>query len=448
MKSDFDWGIKATWCLTMAENDPDKIVVKDNYFIGIKKNKITYVGDFKPKLQKLSKRFIDAKNQLLMPGLINAHTHLPMTLLRGIQDDVPLKTWLFEKIFPLESKFVSKDFVKCGTELAALECIKFGTTCVADMYFYPEISASKWEDLGLRGFFSQCFMDHPLPEDKSFNNSAFDRFQNLFNRFKKSELITICLAPHAPYTCGDELLKKISTLSEETQSPIQIHLAESSHENSESINKYKETQVERLNRLGVLTSRTLCAHSVHLSKTDLQLFKKSGSHVVHNPDSNCKLGSGVAPIKKYFENNINVALGTDGAASANDLSLFGAMDLMAKLQKVNCMDSSALTAKQTLWSATRGGASALGLEDQIGSIEIGKLADLILVDYNLPHMQPVYDPISHLVYSANGSEVTTVFCNGKLLLKNGKYTNINQSAIFKNVAKWQKKIKNEISSLL
>jgi 5-methylthioadenosine/S-adenosylhomocysteine deaminase len=445
MKKPFDIGIKASWVLPMDQN-PTQVLT--DCFVGIEKNKIVAIEPLSKNHRKLCKKWIDGQGMALIPGLINAHTHLAMTLFRGLEDDTPLKVWLFDRIFPLEAKFVSREFVKTGSELAALECIRFGTTTVADMYYHPAVTMKVWDKIGLRGLFSQPVMDFPLPEDRTLGKDHWGRFLKNLKAYRKHPRLKFALAPHAPYTCGDDVLKKVAQLSSETLCPIHIHLSEAKHEEPESQTRYKKSQVERLFELGVLGPRTICAHSVHLSESDKVLLKQSGASVVHNPDSNLKLSSGVAPVVSYLKHDINVALGTDGSASANDLSLFGAMDLATKVQKLVSQDNTAMVAAQTLWMATRGGAKALGLDDQIGSIETGKEADLVLVDFNFPHLQPVHDPISHLVYSCQGLEVDTVLCAGKILMSGKKILPLKAEPIFKRAKSYQKQMRAFVDLLI
>jgi 5-methylthioadenosine/S-adenosylhomocysteine deaminase len=444
MSEKFDWGLRARFALPMQGG----VHVEEDFFLGIRGTKIAHAGPFKKALQTRSKKFIHAKNKVLLPGLINGHTHLAMTLFRGIEDDVPLKTWLFERIFPLENEFVAPDFVKTGTELAALECIRFGTTTIADMYFYPRTSIQVWEKAGLRGIFGQVFMSFPIPEDKTLGPDRFARFDELHTRYKDHDRITIGLAPHAPYTCDDDLLKSIARKSAETGALVHIHLAEAESEVHESLKKHNgRTPTEHLDKIGFLGPRTLCAHAIHLTEKDRQILKRTGARVVHNPDSNLKLGSGVAPIAEYLREGVPVALGTDGSASNNDLSLFGAMDLATKAQKLTHRDNTAMKAAQALWMATQGGAEALNLGNQIGSLEVGKKADLVLIDLDFPHLQPVSDPISHLVYATQGLEVDTVFCNGRPLLRDKKFLTLKAEPVFKKAEAYRKKIARKVKEL-
>jgi 5-methylthioadenosine/S-adenosylhomocysteine deaminase len=354
-----------------------------------------------------------------------------MTLFRGVEDDIPLKEWLFDRIFPLEARFVDEKFVRLGTQLAAWECIRFGTTTIADMYFYPEVAMKVWDKVGLRGVFGQPFMSIPTPEDHSAGDSAVQRFERLFEKVKAHSRLSISLAPHAPYTCTDELLLKIIEVQKQTGVLVQIHVSETQAEVEESAQKFGKSPVKRLYDLGLLGPKTLIAHAVHLLPGDLELLRKTQTKIAHNPDSNCKLASGVAPVRDYLDQGLVVSLGTDGAASNNSLSLFGAMNLMAKLHKVTQKDSMKMQAYEVLYAATMGGAKALNLERQIGSLEEGKWADIIIVDGSAPNLTPLTDPISHLVYSATGYEVDTVFCHGKLLMKNKKIKTINKNQIVK-----------------
>jgi 5-methylthioadenosine/S-adenosylhomocysteine deaminase len=417
----------------------------DDIFIGINKNIITCVESISnknsiKKYKKHCKKFINAPHHVVIPGFVNAHTHLAMTLLRGIADDLPLEDWLHKFIFPLESSLVSPEFVKDGTELAALECLRFGTTTINDMYFFPETTAEVLKKAGIRGYVAQCFANHPLPDNKKIN--SFDQFLSLQKKLMKNSMIKAVLAPHAPYTCSDELLKKISKLSNELNARIHIHVSESRFEVDESFKNYGKSPIQRLMDLNILGSKTMIAHGVHLDQKDLDLISQTETSIIHNPDSNTKLASGVAPIRKYLEQKITVALGTDGAASCNDLSLFGVMDLTAKLQKVTLNKSSGFKAEESLWLAIKGGARALGLEHEIGSIEIGKKADLVLIDINFPHLTPHNNLVSDLVYCAQGLEVDTVITDGIVRVKNKKVLSLDFEKVQKKALKWRKKIQS------
>jgi 5-methylthioadenosine/S-adenosylhomocysteine deaminase len=439
----FDLGLRAKWGLPMTAGGP----VIENIFLAVKGDKIAEVSPYQSRAKKYCKKFVDFPRHIVLPGLVNCHTHLAMTLFRGLEDDVSLKTWLFERIFPLESQFVSPDFVRTGTELAALECLRFGTTTVNEMYFFPDEAARVWERMGLRGRFSQAFIDFPIPEDKWFKVDRATRLRKLAKKYEHHGRISIGLGPHSPYTCSAALLGEVRDLAAELELPIHIHVSETSAELNESIEKHKQTPVERLHKLGLLKQGTICAHMVHLKEPDFSLLSQSGAAVAYNPDSNMKLASGMAPISRFLKENIPVGLGTDGSASKNDLSLFSSMNIGTKLQKVMAGDNLAMTAKQALHMATLGGAHALGLGTEIGSLEVGKQADFILVDTHFAHMQPVHDPYSLLVYAANGLEVDSVYCAGKSLMRNKKFTQVSAGQ-FKNLLKKTETYRRKIHQAL
>ena len=420
--------------------------VERDQFVGIKAGEICFIGSWKKSYQKSCKKFIDGKNKLVMPGFINAHTHLAMTLFRGIEDDVPLHKWLFEKIFPLEAKFVDRSFVRVGTELASLECIRFGVTTLNDMYFYADEAAKVLDGAGLRGYVNQTFISVPTPEDKDLGTDKEKIFRQLAKKYENHSRIKIGLGPHAPYTCEDSVFKDVARLSKEFDALIHLHLNETQKEVSDHLKKHNKTPVTRMKELGVLTKKTALAHCVHMDEHDKKVLKETGVSIVYNPDSNMKLGSGVAPIPAYLKAGIPVAIGTDGAASNNNLSVISAMNIGTKLQKVANSDNTAMTAEEALRCATWLGAKALGLENLVGSLELGKRADLIFVDLNFPHMQPVHNLVSQLVYSAQGLEVDTVICDGKILMKHKKITALNEQEIMDRVEKVRKKISLEMKN--
>ncbi len=444
MKSYFDLGIRVGHLITMAGGEADP--VKDQ-FIGVKDGTIEFIGPFAQSLKKRSRKYLDSRADVVLPGFVNGHTHLPMTLFRGVEDDVPFHVWLFERILPLETALVTEEFVRVGASLAALECIRFGVTTVNEMYFYAEASAKVLDKAGMRGLVSQAFADFPLPEDKVLGTDKEKIFRSLYSKFKKHKRIVPALGPHAPYSCSDALLKQVAAISEELAAPVHIHVSETEREVEESRKLHGKSPVGRLQSLGFLSSRTICAHCVHLDEADSKIFKDSGASAVYNPDSNMKLSSGATPVKRYLASGIPVALGTDGAASNNDLSMFGVMDIGTKLQKLANKDSTAMTAKQALSLATYGGAHALGLGDKIGSLEVGKRADFISVSFDYPHMQPIHDVVSQLVYAAQGLEVRHVVCDGKVLLENGRYRTLNQAQIMNDVERIRRKIQKTLAEL-
>ena len=427
----FDLGIRAGRLLTMKGGLGE---VMENGFVGILGDRIAEVSAWEARHQKSCREFLDLSGQIVMPGLVNAHTHLPMSLFRGFEDDVPFHEWLFKRIFPVEAELVDAGFVQTGAELSALECIRFGTTTVNEMYFHAPVSAEVLDRAGLRGWVAWPFMDFPLPDEKHLGADALPsrerRFLDFFERYKNHPRVRPSLGPHAPYTCSDEVLLQVKRLSGSCGVPIHMHVAETAQEVQDSIERHGKTPVRRLYDLGLLSPRFFAAHCVHFSEEDLRLFAKTGASVLYNPDSNLKLGSGVAPVPAYRKAGSPVGIGSDGPASNNDLSLFGAMDLGTKVQKLTSRDNTAMVALDALNLATLEGARALGLGNETGSIEPGKKADVIGIRTDYPHMQPLNSVLSQLVYSCQGLEVDTVIGDGRLLLRNGKFQTLDEAAVF------------------
>ncbi len=442
-KKNFDLGVRAGYMLTMKDGRAEPL---RDHFIGVKDGAITEVARFRPALKTASRKFIDGSGQACLPGLINGHTHLPMSLFRGVADDVSFHDWLFTRILPLEAKLVSQTFVRDGLELAALECIRFGVTTVNEMYFFAAAEAATLARAGLRAIVAQTMASFPLPEDKAVGTDKFAIVDSLRKKYARHRRLRIGYGPHAPYTCDDALLTAVREATAKNGAPVHIHLSETEKEVAEHREKHGVSPVARLERLGLLRAGTICAHCVHLDEADRDLLARTGASAVYNPDSNAKLGAGVAPVVDYLQRGIPVSLGTDGAASNNDLSLFGAMDIGTKLQKLVSGDSSAFRAEQALSAATWGGARALGLGELVGSLEVGKRADLILVDLRYPHLQPVHDLVSQLVYAAQGCEVSTTVCEGKVLFARGRFTTLSEKKIFAKAEAWRKKIQATLNA--
>jgi 5-methylthioadenosine/S-adenosylhomocysteine deaminase len=443
----FDLGIRAGHFLSMKDGEGE---VKEDIFIGINGNLISEICSFKDALGLECTRFLELSDQVVMPGLVNGHTHLAMSLFRGYEDDVTFHDWLFNRIFPAEKKMVSAGFVRIGTELSALECIRFGTTTVNDMYFHSEVTAKVIDEAGLRAIIAWPFMDFPTPDEIALGKNAVasrpERFKAFFNQYQKHPRIKPALGPHAPYTCSDELIREVTAMSHHYQVPVHMHVCETCSEVEESIKKYGKTPGVRLHELGALHSRFIAAHGIHLTDEEVGYFKDAGASIIYNPDSNLKLGSGIAPIPKYRKAGIAVGLGSDGAASNNDLSLFGAMDLGTKLQKGMSGNNTIMVALDALNLATLEGARALGLSDQIGSIEIGKRADLIGLRTDFPHVTPMHSVLSQLVYSYQGLEVDHVICDGKLLLDGGAFTTLDSARIYSSARAYRAQLKSLIPS--
>lgn len=444
MTAQFDLGIRCDHFLSMAGGEA---VPERNIFLGIRGGKIAEVSRWEDSRRALCKEFIDANNRVVLPSLINAHAHLAMTLFRGLGDDLPFHQWIFERILPLESQLVNSEFVRIGTELAALESIRFGVTTVADMYYYAETIADVLDRAGMRGWVSQTWMSAPLPEDKDLGTDKVKLFERLHERFPGQGRIRAAISPHAPYTVTDESFREAVKTAEKHGAPIHTHLCETRKEAEDSLAEFGKTPVQRLEDLGALGPRTLCAHTIHVNDRDIEILARTGAAVVHNPDSNLKLSAGIAPLPKFFKHGIPVALGTDGSASNNDLSIFGAMDLGTKVQKLAASDNTAMIAAQALKCATWDGARALGILDRVGSLEVGKEADVILVDLDFPHLQPIHDIRSQLVYAVQGLEVDTVLCQGKFLMRDKRVLVLDQEKVMADTERMRLQIAESARNL-
>jgi 5-methylthioadenosine/S-adenosylhomocysteine deaminase len=375
----------------------------------------------------------DLRNHVLMPGLVNAHTHAAMSLLRGLADDLPLMRWLEEHVWPAEAKHVSREFVRDGTLLACAEMIRGGITCFNDMYFFPDASLEAALAAGMRSAQGMIVIEFP----SAYASDAADylrRGLELRDRHRDEPLASFCLAPHAPYTVSDSSLKKISTLAAELDVPVHIHLHETKGEIERSLAEHGVRPLERLARLGLVGPGLVAVHAVHLTEQEIALLAQHGASVVHCPSSNLKLASGFAPVQAMLKKGLNVALGSDGAASNNRLDLFQEMRVAAMLAKAVGDDAEAMPAHAALHAATLAGAKALGLETTIGSIEPGKAADLIAIDFSAPELAPCYDVLSHLVYVAGREHVSHAWVAGRMLMCERR---IDHPALDRLEARWQ-----------
>ncbi|MDH5184321.1 MAG: TRZ/ATZ family hydrolase [Gammaproteobacteria bacterium] len=375
----------------------------------------------------------------LIPGLINAHTHTAMNLMRGMADDLPLMDWLQGHIWPAEAKWVSTEFVHDGSQLAIAEMLKSGTTCFQEMYFFPDVVGRVADNVGIRACLGLIVIDFAT----AWAEDADEYLRKgiaVHDQFRTNSLITSSFAPHAPYTVSDEPMERIRSYAEELDIPIHMHIHETAFEVDSAVEQTGKRPLQRLNELGLVTPRLIAVHMTQLSDEDIQLLADSGSHVVHCPESNLKLASGFCQVDKLMRAGINVALGTDGAASNNDLDMFSEMRTAAQLAKAVAADASALPAAQALRMATLNGAKALGLDNVIGSLEIGKAADITAVDLGQLQTQPVYHPISQLVYAAGRDQVTDVWVAGRHLLKDGKLTSLDEADILTRANAWRDKM--------
>ena len=380
------------------------------------------------------------ENHALLPGLINSHGHSAMSLFRGLADDLPLMEWLNDHIWPAEAKWVDEAFVADGTLLAIAEMIRSGTTCYSDMYFFPNISAKVATEHKIRT--QICFPILDFPTAWAQNSEEYiHKGLELFDQYKNSDYVSVAFGPHAPYTVSDEPLKQVAMLSEQLNAPVQIHLHETEFEVQESIEKYGVRPLQRLADLGLLSPALQCVHMTQINDQDLDLLSRNGVHVIHCPESNLKLASGFSPVDKMLKTGINVSLGTDGAASNNDLDLFGEMKTAALIAKAVSGDASAVNAHEALEMATINGAKAMGLEEKIGSLEKGKWADIIAVDLGFLDCQPVYDAPSHIVYATNSHQVTHSWIGGSIHMKDRQLTMIDTLHLSERVHNWAEKIK-------
>jgi len=380
-----------------------------------------------------------------MPGLVNAHTHAAMSLLRGLADDLPLMRWLEEHIWPAETKHVSRDFVRDGTLVACAEMIRGGITCFNDMYFFPDASLEAALAAGLRSAQGMIVIEFP----SAYASDAADylrRGLEVRDRYRDEPLATFCLAPHAPYTVSDSSLRKISTLAAELDIPVHIHLHETRGEIERSLAEHGVRPLERLARLGLVGPSLVAVHAVHLDNAEIDLLAKQGASVVHCPSSNLKLASGFAPIHSLLTKGVNVALGTDGAASNNRLDMFQEMRTAALLAKAVGDDAQAMPAHTALRAATLCGARALGMEKVTGSIEPGKAADLIAVDFSAPELSPCYDVVSHLVYAAGREHVSHVWVGGKSLMHEREIRNPALEGLESRWQLWQNALRKHADS--
>lgn len=377
---------------------------------------------------------------ILIPGLINTHTHAAMSLFKGFADDLPLQDWLNDYIWPAEKEFINSSFVKDGSILALSEMIKSGVTTFNDMYFFPDATAEAVKELGVRSNIGLVVLDFPTnyatdPEDYLLKGFEFR------DKWRNEELITTSIAPHAPYSVSDEAFTLINTYSEELSINIHTHLHETQWEIEDSIEKYGITPVQRLNNLGIIGPSLMAVHCVHLNDQDMATLAKNKASIVHNPSSNMKLGSGIADIAKMLKQNLNISLGTDSSASNNRLDIMEEMRLAALLIKGSTKSPESFSANEAIKMATINGAKALGLESIIGSIEKNKKADLVAIDLNSIENQPIYNPLTTFVYSSSRSDVSYVWIDGEIKLKDKKLVKIDEERIIQLAKKWQRKLK-------
>lgn len=413
---------------TIVTMDGARRVIEDGA-VAVSKGLIVAVGTRAEVEAKYTAReSIDAGGKVIIPGLINGHTHIPMTLFRGLADDLDLNEWLTKFIFPAEAKNVTEEFVRVGTRLGLAEMIRGGTTTYCDMYYFEDAIADETSRAGVRGVLGETVIDFPVADNKT-HAEAMAYTEKFVKKWKGNRLITPAIAPHAPYTVSEEHLKAVRAFSDRTGSTIVIHVAETQKEVDDITKDHGARPVDYLARIGFLNDRVIAAHVVFANPAEIAILKQAGAGVVHNPQSNMKLASGVAPVPQMLASDISLGLGTDGAASNNDLNMWEEMDTAAKLHKLISGDPKVLSAQQAFELATIRGARALHLESEIGSIEVGKRADLVIVDTDDLNQMPSYNVYSSLVYATKADDVQTVVIEGRIVMRDRRLLTLNEKEI-------------------
>jgi 5-methylthioadenosine/S-adenosylhomocysteine deaminase len=389
---------------------------------------------------------VNADGRIIVPGLINGHTHIPMTLFRGLADDLDLQDWLTKYIFPAEAKNVSEEFVRAGTRLGLAEMIRGGTTTYCDMYYFEDAIADETAKAGVRGVLGETIIDFPVADNKT-NAEGMAYVAKFVQRWKGHELIVPAIAPHAPYTVSEEHLKAVRAFSDRTGAPIVTHISETKREVDDSLKAHGASPIDYLARIGFLSNKVIAAHVVWPSEEELDILKKTGVGIVHNPQSNMKLASGVAPVPEMLKRGLLVGLGTDGAASNNDLNMWEEMDTAAKLHKVFSGDPKVLSAQEAFELATIRGAQAVHLETEIGSIENGKRADIVIVERDSLNQIPLYNVYSDLVYATKANDVETVIINGRIVMRDRRLLTLNEEEIKASARRFRDQVARSLGTL-
>ena len=431
--------ISAKWVIPVVPRN----TVLENHAVIIENDQIIEVLATDKACKKYpTAEHIEHNDHALLPGFVNAHTHVAMNLFRGIADDLPLMEWLNDHIWPAEAKWVNEEFVRDGTQLAIAEMLLSGTTCFNDMYFYPNIVASTAQEMGIRAFVGMILMDFPTAWAANADD-YFSKGLNVHDEVRSLSLVNTTLAPHAPYTVSDAPLEKARTYADELFVPIHMHIHETAHEVNEATEQHGKRPLQRLNDLGLLNPRLMAVHMTQLTDKEIKLTAEQGIHVVHCPESNLKLASGHCPVDALLKAGTNVCLGTDSASSNNDLDMIGEMRTASLIAKTTANNASALPAWQALEMATINGAKALNKQANFGSLEAGKAADIIAIDLNNINTQPVYDPIATIVYSATRDQVSDVWVAGKARVRNKKLIDVDTSQLLQKTANWNQRILND-----
>jgi len=428
--------IEAGWVVPVQPHG----VVLENYAVVVSGDRIADLLPISESVKKYAaKRTVSRPDAVMLPGFVNAHTHNPMTLMRGVADDLPLMPWLQEHIWPIEGAIMGPEYVTDGVELAIAEMLRGGTTCTNDNYFFPDAQAATYNKHGFRALVGLPIIDFPSAWAKS-HAEYFDKACEVHDNYRRDSLIRTAFAPHAPYTVCNDNFDRIRVLSDQLDIPVHCHVHETAHEVEESIKLHGVRPIARLDQLGLWNDRMIAVHMTQLTDAEITLCFERGVSVVHCPQSNMKLASGFSPVEKLRQAGVNLALGTDGCASNNDLDMFDEMRTAALLAKAVASDARALNAASALHIATFGGAKAIGMSDSIGSIEIGKQADLICVDMGAIETQPMYNVISQLVYSCGRQQVSDVWIAGVAKLEQGQLLSMDSVALKQKAKHWYQRI--------
>ena len=426
--------IAPRWC---APIEPTNVVLNDHAVV-VNDGRITDVLPLSEARENYQPSvLVEKPNHILIPGFVNTHTHAAMTLMRGLADDLPLEKWLHEGIWPAEKRWVSAEMVRDGTELAIAEMITGGTTCFSDQYFFPEIVAETAVELHMRAMVGTPIIEFPTAWANDLNEYMQKANDLVHDAYADHPLISSCFAPHSTAALSDDAFVELRVLADQLDVRIQIHLHETAAEITTAMEKTGRRPFDRLHALGLVNASLLAVHCVHMQDSELQIIAESGVNIAHCPKSNLKLASGIAPVSKYRNAGINVAIGTDGAASNNTLDMLSEMQTTALLAKASASDAAAISAADALKMATLDGAAALGLTAETGSIVAGKWADLTCVDLSRLHSQPLYDPLSQLVYTARADQVTDVWVAGRHQLDNGRLTEIDTVNLLRRSDEWR-----------
>jgi 5-methylthioadenosine/S-adenosylhomocysteine deaminase len=431
---------------TLVSMDQQRRVIQDAG-VAVTGGRIVAVGTRREIASQYSAaETVEANGKLVVPGLINGHTHIPMTLFRGLADDLDLQDWLTKYIFPAEAKNVSEEFVRAGTRLGLAEMIRGGTTTYCDMYYFEDAIAEETAKAGVRAVLGETIIDFPVADNKT-NAEGMAYVAKFVQKWKGHELIVPAIAPHAPYTVSEEHLKAVRAFSDRTGAPIVTHISETKREVDDSIKAKGASPITYLERIGFLSNKVIAAHVVWPSEQELGVLKQIGVGIVHNPQSNMKLASGVAPVPEMLKRGLLVGLGTDGAASNNDLNMWEEMDTAAKLHKVFSGDPKVMSAKEAFELATIRGAQALHLENEIGSIEKGKRADLVIVERDSLNQIPLYNVYSDLVYATKANDVESVIINGRIVMRDRRLLTLNEKEIKASARRFRDQVTRSLGDL-